>query len=129
MSENAIQGIMDTTMDKIRTMVDADTIIGDPITLPNDITLIPVSKISYGFASGGSDLPSKKERTLFGGGAGAGITITPTAFICVNGTDVKLMHISKNPDAAEKAVGLVPELFDKITALFRKDKPASDSEE
>ena len=122
MSDMAIKGIMDSTMDKIKTMVDADTIIGNPISLPQDITLIPVSKVSFGFASGGSDLPTKKDKDLFGGGAGAGVSITPTAFICVSGTDVKLMHISKNPDSTDKIVSLIPEMFDKIVDLFKKDE-------
>ncbi|MEE1186257.1 MAG: GerW family sporulation protein [Acutalibacteraceae bacterium] len=122
MSDMAIKGIMDSTMDKIKTMVDADTIIGNPISLPHDITLIPVSKVSFGFASGGSDLPTKKDKDLFGGGAGAGVSITPTAFICVSGTDVKLMHISKNPDSTDKIVSLIPEMFDKIVDLFKKDE-------
>lgn len=121
MSDMALKGLMDTTMEKIRTMVDADTIIGNPISLPQDVTLIPVSKVSFGFASGGSDLPTKKEKELFGGGAGAGVSITPTAFICVCGTDVRLMHISKNPDSTDKIVSLIPEMFDKIVDLFKKD--------
>ena len=67
MSDTAIKGIMDVTMDKIRTMVDADTIIGKEITLENGIVIIPVSKISFGFASGGSDFPSRANVKLFGG--------------------------------------------------------------
>ena len=63
MSDTAIKGIMDVTMDKIRTMVDADTIIGKEITLENGIVIIPVSKISFGFASGGSDFPSRVQQT------------------------------------------------------------------
>ncbi len=122
MSENAIKGIMDVTMDKIRAMVDADTIIGNHITLPNDITIVPISKVAFGFASGGSDFPSKTQKDLFGGGAGAGVSISPTAFIVIKGSDVKLLQISTKPDAAEKAVSLVPELIDKISDLFKKDK-------
>ncbi len=72
MSDTAIKGIMDVTMDKIRAMADADTIIGREIKLDNGIVIIPVSKVSFGFASGGSDFPSKSNRELFGGGGGAG---------------------------------------------------------
>lgn len=122
MSEASVKGIMDVTMDKIRAMVDADTIIGQQISLPNDVTIIPISKVSFGFASGGSDFPSKTNKELFGGGAGAGVTIAPTAFIVVSGTDVKLLQVSRKPDAADKAVALVPEMFDKISSLFKKDK-------
>ena len=122
MSDTAIKGIMDVTMDKIRAMVDADTIIGKEITLENGIVIIPVSKISFGFASGGSDFPSKTNAQLFGGGAGAGVSVTPTAFIVVNGSDVRMLQINKNPNSTDKAIDLIPILFDKVTALFKKDK-------
>ena len=122
MSDTAIKGIMDVTMDKIRAMADADTIIGREIKLDNGIVIIPVSKVSFGLASGGSDFPSKSNRELFGGGGGAGISVTPTAFIVVNGNDVKMLQISKKPDASDKAVSMLPELFDKVTGLFKKDK-------
>lgn len=127
--ENNIQGIMNVTMEKLRAMADADTIIGDPI-VAGGATLIPVSKISFGLATGGTDLPNKNAQKLFGGGGGAGVTITPIAFLAVQNGDVKLMQISKDASAADKAVALVPELFDKIVGLFKKDKKeAHDSEE
>lgn len=122
MSDTAIKGIMDVTMDKIRAMVDADTIIGKEITLENGIVIIPVSKISFGFASGGSDFPSRSNVKLFGGGAGAGVSVTPTAFIVINGSDVRMLQINKNPSSTDKAIDLIPALFDKVTALFKKDK-------
>ncbi|MBQ3564433.1 MAG: GerW family sporulation protein [Clostridia bacterium] len=122
MSDTAIKGIMDVTMDKIRSMVDADTIIGKEITLENGIVIIPVSKISFGFASGGSDFPSRANVKLFGGGAGAGVSVTPTAFIVINGSDVRMLQINKNPSSTDKAIDLIPALFDKVTALFKKDK-------
>lgn len=122
MGENSIKGIIDITMDKIRAMVDADTIIGNPFVV-GDITVLPVSKVSFGLATGGSDFPSKQGNLqLFGGGGGAGVSISPVAFIVINGSDVKLLQIDKNVTAAEKAVALMPELFDKIIALFKKDK-------
>ena len=122
MSDTAIKGIMDVTMDKIRAMVDADTIIGKEITLENGIVIIPVSKISFGFASGGSDFPSRANVKFFGGGAGAGVSVTPTAFIVINGSDVRMLQINKNPSSTDKAIDLIPALFDKVTALFKKDK-------
>ena len=83
MSTN-IKDIMETTINKIKEMGGADTITGDPIKLDNGISIIPVSKISYGFASGGSDFPSKTQKQIFGGGGGAGVTVTPVAFIVIN---------------------------------------------
>lgn len=119
MSENKIQGIMDTTLEKIRAMVDADTVIGDPIC-QGDITLLPVSKVSFGLASGGSDFAGKGNSPLFAGGGGAGVSITPIAFIVIKGTDVKMLQIYKDESAANKAIGMLPELFEKISGLFKK---------
>ena len=119
MSENKIQGIMDTTLEKIRAMVDADTVIGDPIS-QGEITLLPVSKVSFGLASGGSDFAGKGNTPLFGGGGGAGVSITPIAFIVIKGNDVKMLQIYKDESAANKAIGMLPELFEKISGLFKK---------
>lgn len=128
MSDTAIKGIMDVTMEKIRAMVDADTIIGKEIKLESGIVIIPVSKISFGFASGGSDFPSKTNKELFGGGAGAGVSVTPTAFIVVNGNDVRMLQVSKKPDSTDKAIDMLPALVDKVTALFKKDKNEKESD-
>ena len=83
MSENKVNNLLGVSMDKIKEMVDVNTVIGDPITAPDGTTVIPVSRVSYGFAGGGSDLPSKAqpEKGLFAGGSGAGITIQPVAFL------------------------------------------------
>lgn len=122
MSENSIKNVMDTTMEKLRTMVDADTIIGTPIVVGN-ITLIPVSKVSFGLATGGSDFPSKSNQQLFGGGGGAGVTVNPVAFICVNGDNVHMMPIYNQMGTVDKAINMAPELIDKVKSLFdNKDK-------
>ena len=122
MSEHPIQGLMDTTLEKIKQMVDMNTIIGDPIITQDGTTIIPVSKIAYGFASGGSEFGNKQqpENTLFGGGGGAGVTINPVAFIAISHGDVKLLNVSNGTN--EKAIAMVPELVDKISGLFKKDK-------
>ncbi len=121
--DHPINNLMDTTMQKIKEMVDGNTVIGDPITSPDGTIIIPVSKVSYGFASGGSDLPTKKEnKDCFGGGSGAGVTIQPLAFLVVSNGQVNLMPIEKYDGAADRVVGMVPELVDKVSALFKKDK-------
>ena len=117
MSENNLKSVMDTTMDKLRTMVDADTIIGTPIVVGN-ITLIPVSKVSFGLATGGSDFPSKNGQELFGGGGGAGVTVNPVAFICVNGGNVHIIPVYNQMGTIDKAINMAPELIDKIKSLF-----------
>ena len=123
-----IEGLMSTTLENIKKMVDVDTIIGNPITTPSGVTIIPVSKLSYGFASGGSDF-GKQQKDLFGGGSGAGISVIPQAFLVVNGTDVKLLQISATTSAADKAVNMIPEVIDMIGGLIKKDKASEDSTE
>ena len=125
--EKSANGILKTTIEKVRDLVDVSTIIGDPINLPDGLTIIPVSKVTYGFASGGSDFPSKNNVELFGGAGGAGITINPVAFLVVKDGDVTIKHIVSNDNAVERAVSLVPEMFDKVTNLAKKKK--ADSEE
>ena len=117
-------------MEKIKEMVDGNTVIGDPITSPDGTIIIPVSKVSYGFASGGSDLPTKKEnKECFGGGSGAGVTIQPLAFLTVSKGQVNLIPIEKYDGAADRVVGMVPDLVDKVTALFKKDKKKTNTVE
>lgn len=120
MSENNIKGIMDTTMEKLHAMVDADTIIGTPLVV-GEITLLPVSKVSFGLATGGSDFPSKNQSGLFGGGGGAGVSITPVAFIAVNGDNVRMLPIYNELGTVDKAINMAPELIDKVKSLFKKD--------
>ena len=126
MSEKSANGILRTTIEKVRDLVDVSTIIGEPITLPDGLTIIPVSKVTYGFASGGSDFPSKNNVELFGGAGGAGITINPVAFLVIKDGDVTIKHIVSGDNAVERAVSLVPEMFDKVANLAKKkdEKPA-----
>ncbi|MBQ6717915.1 MAG: GerW family sporulation protein [Clostridia bacterium] len=119
MSENNLKSVMDTTMDKLRTMVDADTIIGTPIVVGN-VTLLPISRVSFGLATGGSDFPSKSGQELFGGGGGAGVTVNPVAFICINGDNVHMMPVYSEMNTIDKAINMAPELIDKVKSLFDK---------
>ncbi|MBQ1950224.1 MAG: GerW family sporulation protein [Clostridia bacterium] len=119
---NNVEGLMGVSVEKIREMVDANTVVGTPINLPDGTTLIPVSKISYGFASGGSDLPSKTTNGLFGGGAGAGITITPVAFLSIKDGQVNMLPVVAKPDTADRVVSMVPDMVDKISEKFSKKK-------
>ncbi len=127
MAEHPINSLMDTTLEKIRQMVDVSTVIGDPIVTEGN-SIIPISKISYGFASGGSDFPSKSQKDLFGGGSAAGVTVTPLAFIVITAAGaVKMLPINAKPDATDKAVAMIPEIVDKITDIMASRKqPKSD---
>ncbi len=122
MSEHPIQGMMDTSMQKIKEMVDVNTIIGEPIHCPDGTMIIPVSKVTYGFASGGSDFPTKTAKDLFGGGSGAGITISPVAFLTVSNGEVKLLPVAPANNTADRVVEMVPSVVDKVSALFKKEK-------
>ena len=127
MSESKVNGIMDTTMEKLRTMVDADTIIGTPLTV-GKITLIPVSRVSFGMATGGSDFPNKSGQELFGGGGGAGVSVNPVAFIAVNGENVHMMPVYNELGTIDKAINMAPELIDKVKSLFAKETPIETTE-
>ena len=130
MAENGAGKILSSTIEKIRGLVDTSTIIGEAIYAENNVTIIPVSKVTYGFASGGADFPSKSNQELFGGGGGAGVTITPVAFLVISDGEVTLKHITAYDNAAERVVNLVPEMFDKVTGLVRKvkkDKPVEEA--
>lgn len=121
--EHPIGNLMDTTMNKIKEMVDVNTIVGEPIISPDGTLIIPVSKVSYGFAAGGSDLPTKKEnKDCFGGGSGAGVTIQPVAFLVVYKGDVKLIPVDKFDGASDRVVSMIPEVIDKVKDIFKKDK-------
>lgn len=123
MSDHPINSLMDTSMRKIKEMIDVNSIIGDPITAPDGTVIIPVSKVTYGFASGGSDLPTKKEnRDCFGGGSGAGVTIQPLGFLSVSKGNTKFIPIEKYDGAADRIVGMIPEAFDKVSSFIKKDK-------
>ena len=121
--EHPIGSLMDTTMEKIKEMIDVNTIIGEPITSPDGTLIIPVSKVSYGFAAGGSDLPTKKEnRDCFGGGSGAGVTIQPVAFLTVYQGDVRLVSVDREEGTADKLVNMIPDVLKKVKGVFKKDK-------
>lgn len=128
MANHPIEGMMDTTMDKIRQMVDVNTIIGEPVICPDGTVIIPVSKVSYGFAAGGSDLPTKTEKELFGGGSGAGVSIQPVAFLVVNDGNVKMLNMEYD-GATDRIVGMVPDVVDKISELFKKNKKDKDDKD
>lgn len=118
MANSNVEGLMGVSVEKIREMVDTNTIVGTPVSLPDGTTLIPVSKVSYGFASGGSDLPSKNASGLFGGGAGAGISITPVAFLSIKDGATEVLPIVAKPDTTDRVVSMMPELMDKLADKF-----------
>lgn len=131
MSENQLNGFLGVTMEKIKEMVDVNTVIGDPIPTQDGTTVIPISRVSYGFASGGTDLPSKAQpnKGLFAGGSGAGITITPIAFLAVKNGSVRILQIEPYFSPVDRALEKIPDVMDKLTALvqnFRGEQPSQE---
>lgn len=119
--ENKISELMQTAIEEMRTMIDADTIIGDPIPC-GDVTIIPVSKITFGLVSGGMDVKTKNTDGNFGGGGGAGVTVNPICFLAVRGGDVRILNVNMSYGLTDKAIELAPELFEKIKSLFKTGK-------
>lgn len=119
MAEHNIESIMNVTLDNLKALVDADQIIGTPITV-GEVTLIPISKVSFGLATGGSDIPSKTTSALFGGGGGAGVTVTPIAFISISGTNVKMLQVNAEVTPVNKLIDEAPELIGKVKEFFSK---------
>ena len=123
MAEHPINGLMGVTMDKIRELVNSDTIIGEPVSLPDGTTILPVSKVTFGVATGGSDFAAKQSKELFGGGSGAGVTVAPVAFLVVKDGNVRTIQLADPNNRLERAITMLPELVDKLAALLKKEKP------
>jgi sporulation protein YtfJ len=130
MADHVLNEIMSVTMDKLRSMVDVNTIVGTPINTPDGATLIPVSKVSLGFGTGGSDYGDKGTSVMFGGGSGAGITIVPVAFLAVCQGNVKLLPVAAPPSTTvDRIVELIPEIIDRINNYKKKKKADEDIDE
>ena len=113
-----LPNMLESTIGKIREMVDVNSVVGDPITTADGTTIIPVSKISVGFGGGGSDFVSKnvnRHENPFGGGAGAGVTVTPVAFLVVREGSVRMLPVAAPANTtADRIVEMVPDLLDKL---------------
>ena len=128
MAERPLEGLMGVTLDKIREMVGSNTIIGDPITVEGAM-ILPVSKVTFGFASGGSDFGAKTTKELFGGGSGAGMNLSPVAFLIVKGDSVRLMPVAPPPGTAvDRVVEMVPDVIDKVTGFIEKQQDKDKSQ-
>ncbi len=126
-----LESLMSTSIDKIKQLVDVNTIIGEPITAPDGTIIIPISRISFGFVSGGSDLPNEHSKDIFAGGAGVGATIKPQAFIVVK-TDggVELLELGKTANTPlEGFISSAPDLINKVKDIFGKKNDAEEASE
>lgn len=122
MSQNA-SNMLENAIAKVREMVDVNSVIGTPITTPDGVTIIPVSKVSVGFGGGGSDFVSKNANKLdnhpFGGGAGGGVSVTPIAFLIVKEGNVRMLPVATPANTtADRLVEMIPDTLDKVSAFF-----------
>jgi len=124
--QNPIGDLMTTTMEKIREIAEVNTIVGQPIEAEG-VTIIPVSRLAVGFASGGSDFAAKNQKpeadNAFGGGGGAGMSLSPVAFLIVKEGAVRLLPVEPHPGSAvDRVVELVPDVLDRVTGLIEKQQ-------
>ena len=129
MEKHAIGDLMEKTMAKIRELVDVNTIVGSPITTVDGITLIPVSKVSFGFAAGGSDFQTKNGKDkdpgpdAFGGGSGAGVKIEPVSFLVIRDGSVRMISANAGEqNSVEKFIDAMPDIIDKVKEVLPKKK-------
>lgn len=121
MSQN-LPNMLEGTIQKIKEMVDVNTVVGQPITTPDGVTIIPVSKVSVGFGGAGSDFTKGKTMSgenPFGGGAGGGVKVTPVCFLIVKDGNVRMMPVAQAANTtADRLVEMIPDTLDKISAFI-----------
>jgi len=127
--QHPIGDFTSSALNSLRSLVDVNTIVGDPITTAEGVVIIPISKVSFGYASGGSDLPTQNPAELFGGATGGGVTIQPLAFLVINGSDVQLLQMQTAKSTGDRIVNAVPGVLEKIMDFIKKDKDEPDDEE
>ena len=114
-----LPNMLDSTIAKIREMVDVNSVVGEPITTPDGVTIIPVSKVSVGFGGGGSDFSTKNGDNPFGGGVGAGVKVTPIAFLIIKEGNVRMIPVATPANTtADRIVEMVPDTLDKVAAFI-----------
>lgn len=131
-----IEGLMNEAMGNLKQMVDVNTIVGDAVTSPDGTTVIPVSKVAFGFGAGGSDfaakpLDSKEEKPMFGGGCGGGVSVNPVAFLVIKNDNIRLLPVSDSMSTADRIIDMVPDLLSKFNGFLKniknKNKTGDDS--
>ena len=115
----SLPNMLEGTIQKIREMVDVNSVIGEPISTPDGVTIIPVSKVSVGFGGGGSDFSTNKAGNPFGGGAGGGVKVTPVAFLVVRDGNVRMLPVAQAANTtADRLVEMIPDTLDKVSAFI-----------
>ncbi|MGJ9457221.1 GerW family sporulation protein [Oceanobacillus sp. CF4.6] len=133
--EHPIEGLMTTAMENLQKMVEVNTIIGDPVKSPDGSLIIPVSKLGFGFAAGGSEFNSNQSQgdsdaTLpFGGGSGGGVSITPVAFLIVSEQGIKMVHLDQNTHLYEKMIDFAPQVIEKVQQIIKDSNDLTKKED
>ena len=126
--KNPLNALMSATMEKVHEMVDTNTIVGQPITTPDGVTLIPISKVSFGFGSGGGDY-GKPAKDGFGGGSAAGVRIDPVAFLVIKDGTTRVLPVAVPPvSSVERIVDMVPDVLDRVEKFFDKRSVKTEEE-
>jgi sporulation protein YtfJ len=115
MAEHSIDSMIEAAMSKIKEISSSQTVIGEPVVLPNGVTAIPVCKVSVGFGAGGADLVRREN--AFGGGTGAGLSVTPIAFLVTTKDSVKLIQLDTIGTTADNIVRAVPDVLDRVSSI------------
>ena len=126
--KSPLSNLMQSTMEKVHEMVDTNTIVGQPITTPDGVTLIPISKVSFGFGSGGGDY-GKAAKEGFGGGSAAGVRIDPVAFLVIKDGTTRVLPVAVPPvSSVERIVDMVPDVLDRVEKFFDKKNDKEETE-
>jgi len=143
MSLHPINGLMQTAMENIKDMVDVNTIVGEPVNTPDGSVIVPISRVGFGFAAGGSEFSADEQRSAgkteeqsahnasvqlpFGGGSGGGVSITPIAFLVVGKEGVKVVPLDNNTHILERLIESAPQWVDRIQSMLQKNPSAASS--
>jgi sporulation protein YtfJ len=142
MEQHPIEGLMKTAMENLKQMIDVNTIIGDPVETPDGSVILTISKVGFGFVAGGSEFspqPTKKTSGSssseqqsasdhpFGGGSGGGVSITPIAFLIVNSSGVKMVHVDEQTHLVEKLIDYAPQVVEKIQGMLSGKKDTNNA--
>jgi len=139
MTDHPIHGLMNAAMENLKDMIDVNTIIGDPVETPDGSVILTVSKVGFGFGAGGSEFSQggfhgqaagggTQPKLPFGGGSGGGVSITPIAFLIVNSSGVKILHLDENTHLLDKILDLAPSAIEKMQSMFSKKDNSNQSE-
>ena len=127
MAEKPVQELMASALEKMRDLVDSNTVIGSPIYTQDGTTILPISKVSFGFVSGGTDFASKTQKDLFGGAASAGGSVTPVGFLVVKDGSVKLMQLAEGGATLDRLINMMPEVIDRVEGFVAKKTGKADT--